>query len=54
MKKGYKVSLIIGVIGLFLICYNYLNPENNPTAYFSFFLCGCVGIIVSFCIVELT
>lgn len=54
MKRGYNMAMLVGVSGLFCICYVYLNPPTHPSAYFCFFLCGVVGIIVSFCIVELT
>ncbi len=54
MKRGYNYAMLVGVAGLFVICYVYLNPEGHPAAYFSFFLCGVVGILVSFCFVELT
>lgn len=54
MKRGYNVAMLVGVIGLFFICYIYLNPVGYPSAYFSFFLCGVVGIVVSFSFVELT
>lgn len=54
MKKGYNVAMTVGVCGLFLICYTYLNPAHLPSAYFSFFLAGVTGILVSFAFVELT
>jgi hypothetical protein len=29
MKKGYKVTSIIGIIGFPIICYNFLNYKGS-------------------------
>lgn len=57
MKRGFNVAMVVALVGFYLICYFFLNPGQqsiNSYAYFSFFLCGVVGILVSFCFVELT
>jgi len=30
MKRGYYVSLILALFGLFYICKNFLNPPQAP------------------------
>jgi Na+/H+-translocating membrane pyrophosphatase len=54
MKRGYYVSLILALVGLFYICKNFLNPPQAPQAYFYFFGCSGVGVVVSFLFVAIT
>lgn len=54
LKRGYYISLLLAIIGLYFICYNFLNIPTAPNAYFYFFLCSVVGVIVSFLFVAIT
>jgi len=54
MKRGYYVSLILALFGLFFICKTFLNPAQAPQAYLYFFGCSTVGVIVSFLFVAIT
>lgn len=51
MKKGYRVAMLVGVIGFPVICYQFLNHEHS---WIEFSLCGWIGILVSYVILELT
>lgn len=54
MKKGYRVSMVLGVAGFIFLCYTLLNPEKFPSASFYFSACGLVGILVSYLTIEVT
>lgn len=54
MKKGYRVSMVIGVIGFMCLCYLFLNPEKYPNAWLNFTFCGMIGVIVSYLFIEVT
>ena len=54
LKRGYYVSLILAVLGLFWICRNFLYIPALPNAYLYFFMCSVVGVIVSFLFVAIT
>lgn len=54
MKRAYYVSIVIAIIGLFIICKCFLSIEGNEGAYFNFFLCGVTGVVVSFMILNIT
>lgn len=54
LKRGYYVSLVLSIFGLFLICKNFLFITSSPTAYFKFFLCSVVGVVVSFLFIKIT
>ena len=54
LKRGYYVSLVLAVIGLYIICNNFLNVPHNDSASFYFFLCSCIGVVVSFLFVKIT
>ncbi len=54
MKRGYYVSLVLALIGLFLICYNYLYIPYLPYAYLHFFACSSVGVVVSYLFIRIT
>jgi Na+/H+-translocating membrane pyrophosphatase len=41
----------IGIVGFPILCYNFLNYKNS---WVQFTLCGWVGIIISYFILELT
>ena len=51
MKKGYRVAMIIGIIGFPLICYNFLNYKGS---WMAFSICGWIGIGISYFFIELT
>jgi H(+)-translocating pyrophosphatase len=54
LKRGYYVSLILAVLGLFFICKNFLNIPTLPSAYFYFFMCSTIGVVVSFLFIKIT
>lgn len=54
LKRGYYVSLVLAVVGLFFICNNFLFINALPQAYFKFFLCSCIGVVVSFLFIKIT
>ena len=54
LKKGYYVSLFLAVIGLYFICFNFLNIPKFPNAYLYLFGCSCIGVCVSFLFVMIT
>jgi len=54
MKRGYRVSMTLGIIGFILICYIFLNPSQYPNTWIYFSLCGLVGIIVSYSFIIVT
>jgi Na+/H+-translocating membrane pyrophosphatase len=54
MKRGYYISLILALMGLFYICKNFLYIPKLPHAYLYFFCCSIVGVIVSFLFIKIT
>ena len=54
LKRGYYVSLILALLGLFWICRNFLYIPSLPNAYLYFYACSVVGVIVSFLFVAIT
>lgn len=55
LQKGYRVALILSIVGFFLITQWLLNdPSANPGAAFKFFLCGIVGMACAYIIVLST
>ncbi|KAL4469330.1 hypothetical protein ABPG72_005966 [Tetrahymena utriculariae] len=54
MKKGYRVSMLVGIVGFMGLCYMFLNPENRPKAWLNFSFCGMIGVIVSYLFIEVT
>jgi Na+/H+-translocating membrane pyrophosphatase len=54
LKRGYYVSLVLAILGLFLICQNFLYIPALPNAYLYFFCCSVVGVVVSFLFVAIT
>jgi len=56
MKKGYRVSMVLGIIGFFTICKIYLNADESGRSgiWMNYALCGLVGIAVSYLFIEIT
>jgi Na+/H+-translocating membrane pyrophosphatase len=54
LKRGYYVSLILALLGLFYICKTFLYIPSLPSAYLYFFLCSAIGVVVSFLFVKIT
>jgi Na+/H+-translocating membrane pyrophosphatase len=54
LKRGYYVSLILAILGLFWICRTFLVVPGSPNAYLYFFGCTFVGVVVSFLFVAIT
>ena len=54
LKRGYYVSLVLALLGLFGICRNFLYIPALPNAYLYFFMCSCIGVFVSFLFVAIT
>jgi len=56
MKKGYRISMIIGVIGLGVICKFYLDASESGHSgtWIKYAMCGAIGIIVSYLVVLIT
>ena len=54
LKRGYIVSIILGTIGFFALCYFFLNPKNIPDVWLNLSLCGLVGIAISLIFIFVT
>jgi len=56
MKRGYKIAMVLGIAGFFLICKNFLNAPDSgkPGVWLQYALCGLVGIIVSYLFIVST
>jgi len=54
LKRGYYLSLVLAMFGLFFICRNFLYITALPNAYLYFYLCSLVGVMVSFLFVAIT
>ncbi len=54
MKRGYYVSLLLALMGFFYICKTFLNIPSISGAYLNFFLCGTIGVVVSYLFVRIT
>lgn len=54
MKRGYYISLVLALFGLFFICKNFLYIPQLPNAYLWFFACSTVGVVVSFLFIKIT
>lgn len=54
LKRGYYVSLLLAVGGLFFICNTFLSVDKYPNAYMCFFGCTVIGVVVSFLCVIIT
>jgi Na+/H+-translocating membrane pyrophosphatase len=51
MKKGYRVAMIIGILGFPCICYKFLNYKGS---WFAFSICGWIGVGISYFFIEIT
>ena len=54
LKRGYYVSLVLALAGLFYICRTVLNIPGHDHAYLCFFGCATVGVVVSYLFVLIT
>jgi Na+/H+-translocating membrane pyrophosphatase len=54
LKRGYYISLVLALIGLYFICATYLSIPSLPGAHFYFYGCACVGVLVSFLFIMIT
>jgi inorganic pyrophosphatase len=54
LTRGYYISLVLAMLGLFYICRTFLYIPDLPYAYLSFFACATVGVVVSFLFVKMT
>ena len=54
LKKGYKISTVLGILGMFYLCYVFLNPLKYPGSWICFSFCGLIGILVSYLFIEVT
>ena len=54
MKRGYRVALVVGILGFLFICFMFLRTDIFPYSWFIFFLCGLVGAIISYLFVVVT
>jgi len=54
LKRGYYVSLVLALLGLFYICKNFLDVPHLGYAYLNFFFCSAIGVVVSFLFVKIT
>ena len=54
LKRGYYISLILALIGLYFICNNFLYIPAYPAASFYFFLCSAVGVVVLLLFIKIT
>lgn len=54
MKKGYRVSMLLGLVGFAFISYLFLNPAKHSQAWICYALCGLIGALVAFSFIEIT
>jgi Na+/H+-translocating membrane pyrophosphatase len=54
LMRGYYVSLVLAMAGLFVVCRTFLYVPSLPNAYLWFFACSIVGVLVSFLFVAIT
>lgn len=54
LTRGYYISLVLAMLGLFYICKTFLFIPSLPYAYLNFFACATVGVVVSFLFVKMT
>jgi H(+)-translocating pyrophosphatase len=60
MKKGYKVSIFLGLIGIILLCYLLLDVpsfdtnEKSNYSWIYFSACGVIGLIDSYLFIIIT
>ena len=54
LQKGYRVALLLSVVGFYIITHWLLKFPDNPGSSFNFFLCGIVGMVCAYVIVLST
>jgi Inorganic H+ pyrophosphatase len=54
LQRGYRVALVLSVIGFYIITHLLLHVPESPGASFNFFLCGIVGMACAYIIVLST
>ena len=54
LKRGYYVSLVLALLGLFYITKTFLTIPQQPSSYLYFFACSAIGVVVSFLFVKMT
>jgi hypothetical protein len=54
MKRAYKIAMVIGFFGFFIICHLLLNPNKHSDAWIIFGCCGVVGMAVAYLFIEVT
>jgi len=54
LQKGYRVALLLSVVGFYIITSLLLEDPSNPGSSFKFFLCGVVGMACAYIIVLST
>ena len=53
LKRGYKVSFVIGVCGFILISYCFLST-NVQDSWVCYAICGIIGSVISYLFLECT
>ncbi|CAD7941193.1 unnamed protein product [Amoebophrya sp. A25] len=54
MKRAYLVSLSLGVVGFFILCWLLLHSEQAPDAWLWYCGCGVVGLVAAYLFVIIT
>ena len=55
MKRGYMVTMLLAAGGFLVTTRLLLYSEKAPSGvWFHFFLCGIVGVLVSYAIISIT
>ena len=54
MKRGYMVTMLLAAGGFLVTTRLLLYSEKAPREWFHFFLCGVVGVLVSYAIISIT
>jgi len=54
LQKGYRIALLLSVIGFYGITRWLLEDPTKPGSAFNFFLCGLVGMVCAYIIVLST
>ncbi|KAL7564408.1 hypothetical protein ACA910_002726 [Epithemia clementina (nom. ined.)] len=54
LQQGYRVALVLSIMGFYVITHWLLSFPDKPNAAFNFFLCGIVGVVCAYVIVLST
>jgi len=54
LQKGYRIAIILSIIGFYIITAWLLEDPENPGSAFKYFLCGIVGMACAYIIVLST